>query len=189
MDRRCRSGRTFAAPPRNRRDRIRRFCSNSGSTATSSRPPCSPGFGRYATAGTFSTGADSFPSAKMRSRPGFSVMSRRPSGRNAIPHGNSSAASCSIRTLFVGLSVTSPGRVCTTASNGNVAAIAAARIPACMRVSPRSGECKSAPPARQSPESQQTATRRFTIDTARPSDPHCQGDDEAAMAARIRSTA
>ena len=58
---------------------------NAGSSATSSRPPCP----RASTAGRPATGSDScLPSAlTTRSRPGRSVTSILPSGRNASPHG------------------------------------------------------------------------------------------------------
>jgi hypothetical protein len=64
-----------------------------GSTATSIMPPCSAGLSRSTTFGTPPTGPESFPSAQMRRRPGFSVIRSLPSGRRARPRGNSSVAS------------------------------------------------------------------------------------------------
>src|SRR5688500_17984034 len=60
------------------------FEAKAGSSATSSKPP----WPRASTAGSPVTGAESFPSAdNTRSRPGRSVISILPPGRNARPHG------------------------------------------------------------------------------------------------------
>ena len=60
------------------------FLAKPGSSATSSKPPCP----RACTAGSPVTGSDSLPSAvTIRSRPGRSVTSILPLGRNATLHG------------------------------------------------------------------------------------------------------
>ena len=61
-----------------------RFCAKSRSRITSSRPPCP----EANTRGTFPRGGDNWPLREtMRIRPGRSVTSMRPSGKNASDHG------------------------------------------------------------------------------------------------------